>query len=414
MKMKKNYILLLGLALGILISCEKNNEGSKIYTFKGKAQKGPLVTGTNITLNELNSKLGQTGRSFITTISADDGSFSLNNIELNSSLVLLTANGYYFSEVYGELSSAALSLQALTDLTDKESVNINVLTHLIKGRIENLVAGGMSFNDANTQAKSEFLSFLGVTESLEKDFDNLDISANEEYNAVLLSFSIILQRHTLIWNQKPTLTAELTQLLSSLSSDFASDGIVSNRKLIDTLLFNISQLNLIDIRNKIEKKYTSIGQIISIPNFEKYIAVFQEKYSNNIYTNFTYPSIASPDPVMSPDGKIKNILVPSDTIYTAAPYSVAAIIPLNKTLKIKFIGSNVIIGGPISGWELITEYPNGFTLNSQRQNELMSMLIHLEGSGSAVIEYYENNTATPTFTKKINWQLITAVNKRGL
>jgi hypothetical protein len=402
--MKKISVLLLGLIIGLLISCKKDTENSKIYTFNGKAQKGPLVTGTNITLNELNSSLGQTGKSFTTSIVADDGSFNLNNIELNSNLVLLTANGFYFSEIYGELSGATLSLQAITDLTAKESVNINVLTHLIKGRIENLVSSGKNFKDANAQAKSEFLSFLGITDSFDKDFDKLDISAKEDYNAVLLSFSIILQRYTMIWNERPTLTAELTQLLSNLSSDFATDGLISNRTLVDTLLFNISQLNLIDIRKNIEKRYSDLGQTVSIPNFEKYIAIFQEKYSNNLYTNFTYPLIASPDPIMAPNSKIQNILVPSDTIYQAAPYSVAAITPLNKTLKIKFIGSNITIGGPISGWELINEYPNGFTINSQRQNELMSMLIHLESSGNATIEYYENSTSTPTYTKKIKWQ----------
>lgn len=402
--MKRIIILILGLLLGLLVSCEKDKNESKNYSFNGKAQKGPFVTGTNITLNELNSNLGQTGKSFTTTINSDDGSFSLSNIELNSDLALITANGFYFSEIYGELSGATLSLQALTDLSGKESVNINVLTHLIRGRLEKLVADGMSFREANEQAKSEFITFLGVAEPVENDFDNLDISENEDYNAMLLSFSIILQGYTMWMNEKPTLTAELTQLLSNLSTDFAKDGLIDNRALIDTLLYNISQLNLIDIRDHVEKRYSSLGQTVTIPDFEKYIAKFQEKYSDNLYTYYTYPVMASPDPVTAPDGIIANILVPSDTVFQAAPYSVAAIIPLNKTLKIKFIGSNIIIGGPINGWELINEYPNGFTLNSQRQNQLMSMLIHLESAGNAVIEYYENNSASPTYTKKIKWQ----------
>lgn len=161
--MKTSYFLTLGLLTGLLLSCEKDKEGEpEIYSFSGKAQKGPFITGTNVTLNELNSNLGQTGKSFIATISADDGSFNMNNIELNSNLALLTANGFYFSEIYGELSGASLSLQAITDLSGKEHVNINILTHLITGRIENLVSGGMNFKEANEQAKSEALIFLGV------------------------------------------------------------------------------------------------------------------------------------------------------------------------------------------------------------------------------------------------------------
>lgn len=404
--MKKINILLLGLILSLFISCDKDNiDNSEIYSFNGKAQKGPFITGTNITLNELNLNLGQTGKSFTTTITTDDGSFSLNNIDLSSNLALLTANGFYFSEIYGELSGATLSLQALTDLSEKEYVNINVLTHLTKGRIENLVSDGMSFQAATEQAKSEFFTFLGVTESFDTDFDDLDISVDEKYNAVLLSFSIILQRHTIILNERSALTAELTQLLSNISSDFATDGLITNRALIDTLLYNISQLNLIDIRKNVEQRYSDLGQTVSIPNFETYIAKFQEKYSNNLYTSFTYPDSASVDPLT--DEILPNILVPSDTVFALGSYTLAAIIPLNSNLTIKFIGENSNYNytlALVTGWELINEHPNGFTINSQRQNELMSVSLQLESPGQATIEYYENNSETPTFTKNIKWE----------
>lgn len=407
-QMKQIHILLLGLALVVFMSCEKNDTDFESYSFTGKAQKGPFVRGTNITLNEMNSNLGQTGKSFTTTIDADDGSFSMNNIELDSDLALLTANGFYFSEIYGELSSATLSLQALTDLSGKATVNINVMTHLIKNRMENLVADGLSFREANEQAKTELLSFLGVTESFDTDFDHLDISFDEEYNAVLLAFSIILQRHTIIWNERQTLTAELTQLLSNFSADFATDGTITNQSLIDTLLYNVSQLNLTDIRNNIENRYSELGQTVSIPEFEKYIAKFQEKHSNYLYTDFTYPESASPDPVTASGGLVPNILVPSDTVFEIGSYTLAAIIPLHNSLTVKFIGNNsnynYTIGGLVNGWELINDYPNGFTIHSQRQNELMTMLFHFEYPGEATIEYYENDAEPPTFAKNIRWQ----------
>ena len=286
--MKKFNMLLLVFAIGFFISCKKDKENTSSYSFNGKAQKGPFVIGTNIVINELNSNLSQTGKTFTTTIKTDDGSFSLNNVELKSNFGLITANGFYFSEIYGELSGANLSLQALVNLSGKESINVNVLTHIIKDRIGNLVASGMSFQDANEKAKSEFYDFLGVKNKFDIDFENLDITVDEEYNAALLSFSIILQRYTNSLNERAALTAGLTQLLSSLSSDFADDGVVSNQKIIDTLLFNISQLNLIDIRKNIEKRYADLNQNVTIPNFEKYIALFQETHSKYLYTNFIY------------------------------------------------------------------------------------------------------------------------------
>jgi hypothetical protein len=406
--MKQINILILGFIIGIFISCDLNDDGLKVYSLNGKAQKGPFISGTTITFNELNTDLVQTGKSFTTTISSDDGSFHFDAVELTSDLALLTANGFYFSEIYGELSASTLSLQAITGLSGKESVNINVLTHLIKGRVENLVESGMNFREANEQAKSEFFTFLGVTDPFETDFDNLDISVDEEYNAVLLAFSLILQRYTMILNERPALTAELTQLLSNLSSDFATDGVISEHLLIDKLLANISQLNLIDIRENIEERYADLGQEVTIPEFEKYISKFQEKYSDNLYADFTYPESASPFPANFPDEKVPNILVPADTVFSCGAYTLAAIVPLNADLTIKFIGENsdykYVIAGPVSGWELINEYPNGFTLNAQRENTLMSMSLNFELPGEATIEYYENDDNTPTFSKDIRWE----------
>ena len=91
--MKINSLLILVFIPVIMISCENNNE-SAIYSISGKVQKGPFITGTTITLNELNPNLGQTGKSFTATTMADDGSFSLNNLELNTNLSLITANNF--------------------------------------------------------------------------------------------------------------------------------------------------------------------------------------------------------------------------------------------------------------------------------------------------------------------------------
>ena len=377
-------IFIVVILFGIVVSCQKEDEnGVTNYSFSGKAQKGPFITGSTINLNELNTDLGQTGKSFTTSISTDDGSFHLNNIELSSDLVLITANGFYFSEIYGKLSSAPISLQVLADLTDKETININVLTHLIKGRIEKLVSNGLTFHEANDQAKSEMLDFLGISESFDEDFADLDISQNEDQHAVLLAFSIILQRYTMLWSEQPMLAAELTQLLTSLSTDFKDDGQITDQSLIDTLLFNISQLNFIDIRNNMVSRLEEIDQPLTIPNFENYIAKFQEKHNSQIYTIFYYPETAPPNPLVDPESVYQNFLALDDSIFQAGKlYSIAAITPLYSTLTIKFIAnnanSNYAIGGPFHGWELIDYYPNGFTLNSTAESINDNEIFHRE------------------------------------
>ena len=404
-------LALIGLLAFTSCSKEKENEHENeneivggIFSFSGKVHKGPFVTGTTITVNELNESLGQTGKSFTTSITSDDGSFALSNLEMESSLALLSGNGFYFNEVLGQLSSAQITLQALTDLTDEETVNINVLTHITKARIEKLVSDGMNFSDAKRQAEGEFQDFLGVTEHFNQGFEQMNIASAGDFNAMLLAFSVILQRPSNNLMTIPTLPAELTWLMSSLSTDFADNGAVDNETLVDTLLYNISLQNQVYIRNRIQNYYSELGQNVEIPDFESYIAMFQAAHQV-LVADYVYPDIASPAPEIGPEGAVPNILVKDVTHFDGTQaYVVAAITPLRKSLKVRVIGNVYVDASLNNGW-IVTDHTNGFTIEAQRQNELVSMLVYLTSDnkdGSATVEYYEDSD-TPTFTKQITW-----------
>ena len=404
-------LALIGLLAFTSCSKEKENEHENeneivggIFSFSGKVHKGPFVTGTTITVNELNESLGQTGKSFTTSITSDDGSFALSNIEMESSLALLSGNGFYFNEVLGQLSSAQITLQALTDLTNEETVNINVLTHITKTRIEKLVSDGMNFSDAKRQAEGEFQDFLGVTEHFNQGFEQMNIASVGDFNAMLLAFSVILQRPSNNLMTIPTLPAELTWLMSSLSTDFADNGAVDNETLVDTLLYNISLQNQVYIRNRIQNYYSELGQNVEIPDFESYIAMFQAAHQV-LVADYVYPDIASPAPEIGPEGAVPNILVKDVTHFDGTQaYVVAAITPLRKSLKVRVIGNAFVDTSLNNGW-IVTDHTNGFTIEAQRQNELVSMLVYLTSDnkdGSATVEYYEDSD-TPTFTKQITW-----------
>lgn len=383
-----------------MVSCKK--EGGT-FSFSGKMQKGPFVTGTTITVNELNESLGQTGKSFTTSITSDDGSFSLGDIEMGSNLALLSGNGFYYNEVLGSLSSAQITLQAIADLSGIETVNINVLTHLTKARIEKLVGEGTNFLDAKHQAESEFQDFLGVTEHFSQGFEQMSIASEGDLNAMLLAFSIILQRPSNDMMVVPTLPAELTWLMTNLSTDFADNGAIDNNALIDTLLYNISIQNQANIRQKIQNYYSGLNLDVEIPDFESYIAMFQAAHQE-LVTEFTYPNEASPLPG-NPSGAVPNILVKGVTQFDGTQaYVVAAITPLGKNLKVKVTGDAHINTSFNNGWYVIDK-TNGFTIEAQRHNVLVSMLVYLRSDskdGTATIEYYEDSD-TPTFTKQITW-----------
>jgi hypothetical protein len=411
----KTLLVFFFLATAIIFgSCKKETpEDPQIFSFTGKVQKGPFITGTSITLHELNENLGQTGSSYTTNIASNDGSFSLNNVELDSELALLTANGYFYSEVFGEVVTSPISLQAIVDLSDQETVNINVLTHIAKSRIEQLVNSGMSFNTAQTQAQNELLAFIGVTDALDVDFANLDIVGSATYNGMLLAFSVMLQRYTQQWQAINGLSAELTQLLSSISEDFMPDGVINNQAIIDTLMYNISQLRITEIKSDLEDYYSDMGITVSVPDFENYIWQFQEAQSDTVYTEIMYPDSANPCIVMSPDGELRyNILVVDDNAHLEGfnQFTIAAIVPFGSNLTIKFV---LLQGEPSfdlacnSGWDFVNEYPNGFTIHAQNYNQLISTLLYLNNytvaNGSARIEFYENGDTSPTYTKHITW-----------
>ena len=153
-------ITILALAFSLLLSCSEKDEnssssgsGTSSNTVSGYVQKGPFIQGTVITVWELDSSLVQTGRTFIGTIDDNTGTFNARG-NVVSPYVELSAVGYYFNEVSGSLSTAPLTLQALSDLNDNNSVNVNLMTHLEKKRVEYLIDAGSTFTTAKSQAQT--------------------------------------------------------------------------------------------------------------------------------------------------------------------------------------------------------------------------------------------------------------------
>lgn len=264
--MKNIKILIISL-LSITISCN-DDESPKLEqlvkeTLSGFVQKGPFINGTSITVAELDESLVQSGNTFSTQIIDNSGSFEFKNLTLNSPFVQLQAAGFYFDEVSGEKSSAQLTLFALSDISSIDQINVNILTHLEKGRIEFLVGNDIEFNHAKDSAQHELLSAFGIDNQNIENSEELDISINNTSNATLIAISIILQSNNSV--------ADLTELLANINTDFRQDGII-NSQSIKSKLFNTTQnLNLEDIRTNLENRYTELGLDADISNFESII-----------------------------------------------------------------------------------------------------------------------------------------------
>ena len=265
-------------AVAVPFTACKKDDGVKKEVFSGYAQKGPFVVGSSVTISELKASLEQTGKTYSTIISDNSGSFEQKNIELVSNYVELKVEGYYFEEIGGSVSMAPITLYALADITDVNSANVNVLTHLEKPRVEYLIKQGVSFSDAKQQAQSEICAIFGFNPP-KTSSEALDLTNS----AMLIAISCILPANRLI-------TGELTELMANISADIKTDGKLDNIALGKKLIDNAIILNTIDvndnltflprIRKNLETKYAEMGISVTIPDFESYIQAFAK---SNLY-----------------------------------------------------------------------------------------------------------------------------------
>jgi hypothetical protein len=233
------------------------------YTIAGYVQKGPFVLGSEITVRELDDRFVPTGRTFTGSIEGSTGRFTVRGI-FSYSFVELSANGFYFNEVTGSLSTAPIILLALADLRDSTTVNVNLLTHLERPRVFALIDSGLSFLAAKAQAQGEVLSAFNIAASAIGTSESLDISQPGTGNAILLAISVILQANRS--------EAQLTELLSTLSSDLRTDGVLNSAatrpKLIDGMEY--VKPRRVAIRSNILARYEELGAPANVPDFAPY------------------------------------------------------------------------------------------------------------------------------------------------
>ena len=233
----------------------------------GVSQKGPFVTGSVVTVQELDGiTLNQTGKSFKGSIKSDKGDFSITGINLSSQYALLEADGYYRDEITGKKSSGKVTLNAITDLSNRKTVNINLLTHLEYERVMGLVSKKkMSIAKAKAQAEKEIFEAFGI-EGEFAESEDLNIFESGDGNAALLAVSVLMQSDVDV--------AGLTERIGNFSIAFAEEGTWDDAdtkaKVADWACNVDLHETLANVRKNIEGwKYAD-----SVPAFEKYVTNF--------------------------------------------------------------------------------------------------------------------------------------------
>ncbi len=162
----------------------------KNKTISGYAQKGPFKAGSVVDIYELEldgKTFAQTGKSFTGKVANNKGEFKIPNVSLKSQYALLKVTGYFTSEINGDGVRATLT--AVTDLSKRESVNVNILTHLEYDRVLALLGKGMNFTSAKKQAGREVLAAFGIGLEENVAAEDLDVSGENDADAALVAIS---------------------------------------------------------------------------------------------------------------------------------------------------------------------------------------------------------------------------------
>jgi len=261
----------------LLVACGDDNSGKNAggteedsgivaiadKTVSGVSQKGPFVNGSSVTVQELDGEsLAQTGASYEGKIKNDMGEFSVKVTKLASQYALLKANGFYRNEVTGEKSKSQVTLYALTDLSDRDEVNVNLLTHMEYERSLYLASEGLSVGKAKKQAESEVLASFGI----EGDFasaEDLSIFGTDEGAAALLAVSVLMQGDLS--------EADFSERLANYAADIEQDGkwddFITATVIADWASNRSLTGRLAAIRNNI----AGWGLAADVPAFEKYV-----------------------------------------------------------------------------------------------------------------------------------------------
>lgn len=269
MRHTRNLLVCIFVSFAI-VSCSEKDDffdepfTPQTYDVQGKVEKGPFISGSEISIQPMDSKLQVLGSLFNTAITDDLGNFMLGSKEFSTPYAEFMANGYFFNEVKGELSNSTLTLRALVDLQDNTTVNVNILTHLKYSRIKNLVSSGKNYTEANKQAQKELLTAFGLANLTDKDVSSFSIISGTDESAALIAISsLLLMERT---------EAALTEYLSKLSSDFGKNGTFS-----EDIQSQISKdknklaMFLSDIKDNVISRYDNLGINVSVKELSHFI-----------------------------------------------------------------------------------------------------------------------------------------------
>ena len=325
--MKKIFLLALAV---VALACTKDPNGEdgtpKDRSIHGYAQKGQFVKGSQVTAFAIGKDLIATGESFPANISDDLGAFSISG-KTGSPYLELRAEGYYFNEIEGAVSSSPLYLEAFVKSSDA-TANVNLMTTAIRPRIKKYLKDGKDYDEALFMAQSDFLMAMDFP-WISVNFDDMDITGTKDEDALLLAFACLMQ--------SGRTAAEVTTLIQEVASDLESKGTISPT-VLEKVKSRAENVNPFAVIENLAKYYKEKGlSVNSVPAFWKYI---DKRYNAPFlivdYQNF--PFYPNPGNVVSSPYKPADAIVSGMNVLASIDFTVEVDVEGATTSKEQILG----------------------------------------------------------------------------
>ena len=244
-----------------------------------------------------------TGEKFTGSVKSDKGDFGVENVNLSATCALFEVTGKYLDELTGKKSASEMTLHALSDLTDRKNVNINMLTELEYKRVMNLVTEEkMSFAEAKKQAEKEVLAAFSV-KAKDGEFalsEDLNILEKGDDNAALLAVSVMMQSDLKV--------AKLAERVNDVAADIAKDGSWDNDKTKTEIAEWAATADKNGEFENVGKNIEKWGGSDDVSAFETVVEKFAENVASDTVPGTSSSSVTSAGSVTLSSSSSKNVL----------------------------------------------------------------------------------------------------------
>lgn len=252
-------------------------ETTSVFLISGKIEKGPFSKGAIISFFELDSNLSQSGRSFSTTIDDNEGNYDLKATNIGGRMFRVQTDGFYYNEILNSLSTSRIVLTGISKVDSSEKINVNVLTHIERRRVEYLMnTNKLSFNAAKKQAVTELLGLFKT--KADTIIRSEKVSLFGDKNDILLNISLLFQGYRT--------DAQLSELLTDFSNDFHKDGTIEDVKIFKKIYNHSYFVDTLTVAKNVKEKYNKDVKSFSILN--EYLKENATNKDEN-YMPITYP-----------------------------------------------------------------------------------------------------------------------------